>query len=374
MKFDKRFWATAFTLSGTIVGAGILGLPYVFSKSGFLIGLFWLFVLGFVMLVVHLAMGEVALRTKDIRQIPGYAKKYIGEKGKHLMTFAMLFGIYSALIAYLIGGGESLSKIFTGDLSFSVYFALASWFILTLLLREGLSGLKKFELWGVTGIIILILGIFIWYFPQVELSNLKSFYPSNFLIPFGVVLFAMLGFTSVPELRQIVVKREKILKKAIIYGTLIPVALYILFSMIFVGVFGNNVPEVATLSLGSIVVVLGVFTMYTSYFVLSFALKDIFFFDYNLRNKNMSFIFVSLIPIIIYLIAVYIKMDSFVKFLGIGGVVSGGITGILILLMNFKAKRKGNRKPEYSIPMNWLIIAILSFVFILGIVAELFLG
>ena len=35
-QYDKKFWAAAFTLSGTIVGAGILGLPYAFSKSGFL--------------------------------------------------------------------------------------------------------------------------------------------------------------------------------------------------------------------------------------------------------------------------------------------------------------------------------------------------
>ena len=31
---NKKFWATAFTLTGTVVGAGILGLPYVFSQSG----------------------------------------------------------------------------------------------------------------------------------------------------------------------------------------------------------------------------------------------------------------------------------------------------------------------------------------------------
>jgi hypothetical protein len=33
--YTKRFWATTFTLSGTIIGAGILGLPYVFSQSGY---------------------------------------------------------------------------------------------------------------------------------------------------------------------------------------------------------------------------------------------------------------------------------------------------------------------------------------------------
>ena len=54
---DKKFWATTFTLTGTIIGAGILGLPYVFAKSGFLVGLFWLVVLGAIMIFVNLSLG-----------------------------------------------------------------------------------------------------------------------------------------------------------------------------------------------------------------------------------------------------------------------------------------------------------------------------
>ncbi|MCH7515924.1 MAG: amino acid permease, partial [Bacteroidetes bacterium] len=45
---DKKYWSVVFTLTGTIIGAGILGLPYVFQKSGFLIGTFWLFILGII--------------------------------------------------------------------------------------------------------------------------------------------------------------------------------------------------------------------------------------------------------------------------------------------------------------------------------------
>ena len=41
VNIDSKFWAGALTLSGTMIGAGILGLPFVFAKSGFLIGLVW---------------------------------------------------------------------------------------------------------------------------------------------------------------------------------------------------------------------------------------------------------------------------------------------------------------------------------------------
>ena len=87
---NKKFWATTFTLTGTIIGAGILGLPYVFSKAGFFIGLLWLIILGMVMMFVNLTLGEITLRTNGRHQLSGYAEKYLGKWGKRIMFFAMM--------------------------------------------------------------------------------------------------------------------------------------------------------------------------------------------------------------------------------------------------------------------------------------------
>ena len=53
-------WATKLFGLG-LIGAGILGLPYVFGKSGFLIGLFWLLFLGLIIMFVNLSLGEITL-------------------------------------------------------------------------------------------------------------------------------------------------------------------------------------------------------------------------------------------------------------------------------------------------------------------------
>ena len=371
MQFKKSFFAASFTLTGSIVGAGILGLPYVFSKSGFLIGFFWLVALGFVTLFVNLCLGEVSLRTKKTHQLPGYAEKYLGKTGKILMLFAVMFGIYSALLAYLIGEGQSFSKLFFGTLDYSIYFAFAFWVVMTLLLSRGLKELKRVELYGVIAIIGIVISMFFWFLPQVSVNNLHFYDISEFFLPFGVVLFAMLGFTSIPEVRQEIKGDEKLFKNAIILGTIIPVVLYFLFTMIFVGVLGRRVEEIATLSFGNLITLLGIFTMLTSYFVLSFSLRDIFYFD--LKNKRLSFAFVSIFPLVLYMAVIFFNLGDFLKILGIGGVISGGIAGVLILLMNLNSKKKGNRKPEFSIPINWTLIGILSLIFLMGIIAEFFL-
>ena len=369
---NKKFWAATFTLTGTIIGAGILGLPYVFAKSGFLTGVFWIIIIAALMIFVNLCLGEITLRTKGKHQLSGYAEKYLGKWGKRIMFFAMVFGIYSALLAYIVGEGDSISKIVPGGYP-PIIFGIMFWLLMTTLLREGLKGLKKIETWGVSVIVIIISIIFIKFMPTIQSKNLLTFNPSQFITPIGVIIFAFLGFTSIPELREEIKGQEAKLKKAIIIGCLIPAFLYILFSAAIVGILGANVNQVATLSLGSFITLLGTLTMFTSYLVLSFSLKDAFKYDLKSSDKTIFF-FVSLVPLIIYIIITHFQLLSFTYILGIGGVISGGLTGIMILIITKKAKEKTKRKiPKIQMPLNWISITIISLLFIMGIILECFL-
>jgi amino acid permease len=371
MRFNKKFWATTFTLTGTIVGAGILGLPYVFSKSGFLIGLLWLIVIGAIMMFINLTLGEITLRTRGKHQLTGYAEKYLGVWGKRFMFAAVIFGIYSALLAYLIGEGESLAKLIPGDTP-PVVFAIFFWLIMTLLLRRGLKGLKRVETWGSIAVITIILGIFIRFLPDLRPENLLAIHTPHFFTPIGVIMFALLGFTSIPELRKEIKGQEHLLKKAIIIGTSIPIILYILFSATFIGVLGTSITEVATLSFGPLMTILGIFTMLTAYFVLSYSLAATFRLDIKV-SKTKNFIYTSLIPLIIYIVAEYFHLIDFTLILGIGGVISGGATGALILLIARKAKKSTRNKyePEIQMPISLPIIIALSVLFAIVIAFEL---
>jgi len=368
---NKKFWATTFTLTGTIVGAGILGLPYIFAKSGFLIGFFWLILIGAIMIFTNLALAETTLRTRGKHQLTGYAEKYLGVWGKRFMLAAVLFGIYSALLAYLIGEGQSLSKLIPGNTP-PVVFAIFFWIRMTLLLRRGLKEPKRIETYGVITVIIIIFGIFIKFIPLIQLNNLTTFNAENFTLPIGVILFALLGFTSIPELRKEIKGQEHLLKKAIIIGSVLPIILYTIFSATFVGVLGEKITQVATLSFGPLIIILGIFTMFTSYFVLSFSLQSTFKYDLKIP-KTKNFILTSLIPLILYILTTQLEIVTFTLILGIGGVISGGATGILILLMakRSKSSTRSKKKPEIQMPINWPIIIILSTLFIISIILEL---
>ena len=365
----SKFFPALAVLVGTTIGAGFLGIPYVASKSGFLPGLAYLLFVAIFMLFIKLYLGEISLRTKGNHQLTGYAERYLGKKGKWLMFFAMIFGVYSALIAYLIAEGKSLSYIFAGNESFSLLFSLGFWIIMTCLTYVGLRALKKYEKISMILILSIVVLVIIFFFPSIKLENLSYISPENIFLPFGVVLFSFLAFSAMPEVERILSGQEKLMKKVIFIGVMIPLFVYFLFMLIVVGNFGTSVPEIATLALPRFFSILAVLTMFTAYFALTIAIRDMFRFDYCL-GRFKGWLLACFLPLVLFFIIYFFKIAGFISLLSVGGVVSGGLTGILILLMNKRAKKEGNRKPEYSIGINWLIILILSLVFILAVIAE----
>ena len=360
----SSLFAAVAVMIGAMIGAGFLGIPHVASKSGFLIAAFHLVLLGIVIICVNLWMGEVVLRTKGDHQLTGYAEKYLGEKGKSIIFFMLVFGILSALVAYLIGISQSVSHLIIQNSSLSFVIAIITWAILTFLTFFGLQTFKLGEVIGLILMGIFFIGIFIYFFPNVSVENLSTYDLSNFFYPFGTILFALLSFSAIPELNRILSKEKKSMKRAIFLGSFIPIIVYLLFTLVLVGVKGASVPEVSTIGLGAIFIFLGIITMSTSYFVLATVLKSMLHFDYGL-TKKVSWALISLFAIILYVLT--FKMNfTFTKILNASGIISGSITGILIMLMVLKAKRYGNRKSEYSLPISIPLLILISVIFILG--------
>lgn len=367
--FKKRglhFLEAIATLSGTIIGAGIFGIPYVIQKAGFLTGLLNLAVLGVVVILLYLYLGEITLRTKGIHQLTGYAEKYLGKIGKHFMSIPMVVGIYGAMVAYIIGSGQALSALFSGDqMKYSIIFFV----VISILIYLGLEAIEKCELFMEFFNAIIITILIVLAFTHINMANVGSFNIAKFFVPYGVILFALMGASSIPEVRQELKGNEKSMKRALLIGILIPIVIYAIFAFITIGVTGSGTTEVATIGLGNVlgekVLIFGnifaVLTMATSALALGLALLWMFHYDYKL-DKTLSWILTCFIPMFIVLL----NVTSFIKAIGIAGVIAGGFEGVLIVLMAYKAKKHGERKPEYSVPVNHVLSAILIALFTFG--------
>ncbi|PIN73644.1 hypothetical protein COV20_05470 [Candidatus Woesearchaeota archaeon CG10_big_fil_rev_8_21_14_0_10_45_16] len=379
---EKRGLATALattTLIGTIIGAGILGIPYTLAKAGVFYGFLILLGIGLVYLLINLFTGEFVLRTKEQHQLPGYTEKYLGKEAKAVMFFAMIFSLYGALIAYLIGEGATLYSLFGvgSPLLFTVLFFLVASFIVW----RGVKTAGKAELLLILFLVLVVCIIGIFSYDRIHVINFMKFNPAYLFLPYGVAIFAYFGMMAIPEMQEILHKKKKQMKRAIILGSLVPIVIYILFAFIVVGVVGvdnfnllSANERIATIALGLyahpvlgvLANILAFLSMSTSFLTISLALVGMYHYDYGLSRRVSLFLTLS-IPLVIAVL----NLATFIEILGITGAVAGGIETILIIFIYWRAKKLGDRKPEYSLGNHYLLGALFILMFIIGVIGEL---
>lgn len=369
-KHIKKTITAIAILTGTVVGAGILSMPYVSAQSGFLVVLGYLLIFGGLVLWVNLCFGEVLLRTRGEYYLMGIAERYLGKTGKEIMFFLVLIAVYSALIAYMLGVGESLSHLIFQNSSGTAAFGALFGFFMSYILWGGVKSLKKYEIVGVSMIGIMTILIILYFLRDIQLSNLLTFNNTNILLPFGVVLFSLVEFYSLPTMRKVMKGTEKYMKAAIVIGMLLPLIFYILFNIIVVGYAGTNTPQVSTIFFGPLFIILGIVTMFTSYLSLGTALERSYLLDYHNRKK-IAWFKASILPIVVFLILQFFEFFSFVTVISIGGVVSGGLIAVMIIYIHRQSLLHGNRKPEYTISRSKLLVVTASLLFIAGIFVEI---
>ncbi|MBT4722678.1 hypothetical protein HN958_01900 [Candidatus Falkowbacteria bacterium] len=363
-----KFWEGVSTLVGMIIGAGVLGLPFVIAQVGVLPGIILLVVVGVAALVLNLMFAEVVLRTKGKHQVAGYAKKYLGNKVKILEILSMVINGYGILLAYVIGSGIALSAMFGGS---PFIFGLIFLAVMGYILFFGLKIVKVFELWMVFIFIVVMAIILVISGYSVDYSNFYHTDISKTFLAYGVILFAFSGAAAVVPLREVLRKSEKKIKKAIIIASIVPIVLYILFSVAVVGVTGLETSDVATVGLGqkigTYMILFGnlfaIFAMATSFLSKGVILKELFMFDFKLSRIN-SWLLILLPPLILFIFGLH----NFIATLGLVGGLSMGVSGSIMVLLFWKSKKMGDRNPEFSLPNFRGVGVVLMGMFILGLV------
>ena len=118
--------------------------------------------------------------------------------------------------------------------------------------------------------------------------------------------------------------------------------------------------------LGLLANIFAVFTMFTTFLTLSIALSEVYEYDYKI-NKNLALVLTLSVPMILSLG----NFTTFISALAFTGCVTGGTEAILIILAYWKAKKLGNREPEYSLKLPKFLSYILIVLFVVGIVYKL---
>lgn len=372
----KNYFATSSILAGTILGVGLFGLPYVFSTAGFKIGILFLILCCFLTTTTHLIFGEALLRTSGEHRAPGLAKIYLGQKGYYISIVASFISLSGVLLAYLILGGQfiqNLSQIFAWDININLATAIF-WLIGVLGMMTGIRFIGIGEIIGVALIMILIFGYLFLGLPGLKIQNFTSFNTANFFLPYGILLFALSGGTAVPEIfnyfKKKGISKEQInFKTPIIWGSIIPAVLCLLFVIGTFGLFPNKIIPIDLA--GSLIktnpllaistTVLGLALILTSYFILGLGFRNILFFDLKFK-RLLSWVIPIGLPIILF----FIQNRGFLAIIGFLGAFVLAIETIITFIVHYLSQKRGDKIPAYQIKFPMIIRVTLIVLLLIG--------
>ncbi|HQF57007.1 MAG TPA: aromatic amino acid transport family protein [Candidatus Magasanikbacteria bacterium] len=367
--FHKKIslFQAVFLIVGGTIGAGVLSIPYAVSKVGLIVGISYIIVLGLLMIGLNLLLGEVSAETKGDYQLVGLTYKYLGKIGGRVMTFLSYLMLIGVLTIYIIGEGEVLSSIFGGT---SFFWSIIFFVLFGTLVAIGIRGVKTVNFFISLSILLVILIIVFLSSSHIDIENIGFSNFSYLFFPYGIILFAFHGTTSVPEARFLLKKRDLDLKKAIIISGLISITAYALFAFAVVGVTGQETTEIATIGLGhqlgKILFLFGnlfaILAMAGSFLIAGVSLKDSLSWDYKIPTW-LANVFVLGLPLLIFLLG----MREFIAMIDLVGGVFISIEMILVLLIYKKAKQTGALdSPEYDLRHTLLLGIILLIVLTIG--------
>lgn len=362
----NKFWYGVATLVGSTVGVGFYAIPLTFVKSGFGLGL--IFMIGTVGLVLlaNLLYGEVVLRTHQRHQFVGYVNKYLGKWAKRINLLIFWVSVYGALVGIIIISGGFLSNIFSFYFSFSsVIFSTIFIIFASALVLAGLKTISRLDFLMMLVFAVIVGIIAIAGARHVNWANYTFELTDFWFLPFGVILFAMNSMPGIPLIREVLIGRERDLKKAIVWGTLIPAILYLIFTFVVVGISGDiTSPDSITglqIFLGSKILIIGsIFGFITSstiFLNLTLALKESLGQDFHFKRK-WAWLLAMIPPYFLFLSGI----RNFIDVIGLVGGFAISLQMVLMIFLYIKAKKNGDRIPEYSIRLpKWSLYCFILF-------------
>lgn len=352
------FWEAAMIIVGANVGSGILGLAYSIRKSGWPILMIWLLVAGFFTTISMLYVAETTLRTKKPMQLPGLAKRYVGEVGSWLVFISVAANAIGCLIAYTNGSGRILSELIGVSTQIgSVLFAIPAVIVVWLGLKVTGVAEKIISFGMIALLAVIIIASFL--APSANVSQ-ALFTNWTYAIPvFNVAIFCYIAQYAVPELARGLSHDEKKLAPAISMGMFITMVLLALVPLAVVSLTGpENVSQVATIAWGKALGEWAFFTanifalcaMMTSYWAVgeSFLTSIVDKFHFKSETDVGTRLFCICCVVIPPFVLAYSGLVGFVDAIYLAGTFGGVIMSVLPVMMFREARKSGDVEPEWT--------------------------
>ena len=345
-------WEAACIITGYGIGAGVLSMPYMAARNGLILSTLILILSLLASYVLHLMIAEIALKEGNGGQIISCLNRFLFRgKAKQVLTaifFVLMAVILVTNLAAYISGAE---EIIVGLLPIpSIAAKLLFYVVAASVVLFGLKAVGVSEKIAVTVIFALIAAL-----AAASLLNVRNPLSlsagslNDALAYYGLAMFAMSAFFSVPQAVEGLDGDTKKIRKAVFLGLLNNFILIIVISVCSL-LSSTEITELAMVGWSAGIglwaqLIGGLFTvlaMLTTYWSLSLALGGIV--DDMLHTGTKISWLLATLP---SLILVLFNMAGFLDLMR----TAGGLIAIIIAVMVVPAYHNARR----DVPENNLL-------------------
>lgn len=398
----NRITGSALIIAGTAIGAGMIAMPMVLSKIGLLPGVIVLLFIWASVYYSALVITSLNLRTGRAVSIGSIARDISGRRAEWFYQFCMLLLTYALMVAYLSGGAsiiQSLIHSLQGDETISydailIAFTLFVFMVLALKtwLIDSINRILFFGLIGALTIVIVGIGSHLQgaNLPFVG-EKINDTHAWLILLP---VVFTSFGYQlTVPSIVAYLNLNPQHIKKSLGWGSLIPVIVYSLWSLVTLGILHQADPasyheslsngqdvghfiEVMTHvtqwpGLRHMSWIVSILAIVTSAIGVGLGIKS--FWKEKLpqgkESRPLEFISGALAVVIPYMISHVLK-DAFMQSLAFAGMILVTLAILIPIFLLFKAEKNDHDRGKSAKPLPYKILEnrpLRILIFILGL-------
>ncbi len=360
------FFRVAAIVAAATIGDGIFALPYVFYRAGWFISLFYLVALAIFVSTAHVIYLATLEKRGEKERLLGLTRKYFGTPGFWVGFVAIIVGLILTLVAYLILGTQFIHLAFPSVPTSVAFFVF--WLFISLPVFLDDRYVMDLELFGIACTSCVILFIFLSAWPNITFAGIPAIEPGNFFLPFGVILFALAGWTSVEPAyesrKRLGIRGGPV--RGLAFGTFFVAILYVMFAAGILGSVPVVSPDTASglttwpVWKKEILAIFGLLAVATVYIPISREIKNSL--EKDLRwSKFAARSLIVLLPI--FLIGL-----GFNNFLVVVGLVGGLFLSVQYLLII-----SVGRRALILTPVKKFLLDVIALAFIIAAVYELWI-
>lgn len=358
---------------GTIIGAGIFGLPAAFAAVGFWQGSTLFAVLAIASTVTHVLFAGLLLSENRRMRLTGLVERRLDPFFHTIAQITYPLQIFASLFAYIILGGEFfqvLGRAAGLNVPLGIW-QFVFWVGGSATIFFGLKAVARVNSLATSAKMAAILLAVAVAWPLVDAVYMRFDGWSHWYLPFGVFLYALSGLSAVGETVELTKRNKSMAMSAVAVGSLLSAILSWLFGVgIFLAARGyplhtiGDVISVLPSGWALLIPFLGLLSVMTAYLNMAEDLKETLDLDFHLNAKQAAVIALS-VPV--FMLLVFSR--NFLATIGFIGSVFVGINGLMVCAMAFKSFEKERRASTRLIGL--FVIVILSGVYLFGLIQRI---